>query len=581
MIDYESRDIPNRNIRIGLKTYVGQNTWTDGVWNIAGKKVEKHITWTGDLANGQVSYWRLDESSGILADEQSNNTLTAVDLLYSQAGATVNTETSINFSAGDSVAFNSTPVGMDGNLSGTFWVRADTRTNLDTMIGMAGASSYSINLFFRDPDKIELNAFDGSSFTGITDFTPYMNSWTFIYWEMTSSTLKFYINNSLVMDNSSTWDGFGTVGGVTNLTIGAHLGGGRDLRGGMDEVGIWNRPLSDQEKSYMWNEGVYCAYGDDTCNPTPTINLDAPANNTNFTLTNNVTHNATIFDATNITNVTFWLDDQINATNTTAGLNNTIWTFEVVGLAEGDHLWTFEACNFDNFCGNSSESGRTYNVNTTPDIQFGAGVPIDHTNQTTNSFEVNVTLTEDLFNNVTFDLYTANGVLNQSVTFTNSSREKVWASLPDATYSYNVTTATSTNQFNSTGTRNITIDSSSPSGELFAPPNPVIFHDVNTNLSVNWSVNDTNLDTCILEYEGINRTLTCSDNQTTINITTSSNRSLTLYVNDTLGNSNSSSVSWNYKIFQNSLNYSLTSVGGNTEDFTLNITKISSLQIST
>ena len=186
--------------------------------------------------------------------------------------------------------------------------------------------------------------------------------------------------------------------------------------------------------------------------PTANITLDAPANNTNFTLTNNVVMNATIFDDFNITNVTLWLDDQINETNTTAGLNNTVWTF-TKNMGEVDTFWTLEACNFNNTCINASQ--RTYNVNTTPNIQYGAGVPANYFNTTNDLFEVNVTITESLFKNLTFDLYNRLGTLNQSVTFTNSSREKVWGNLPDGNYSYNVTTATSTNQFNSTATRNI------------------------------------------------------------------------------------------------------------------------------
>ena len=113
-------------------------------------------------------------------------------------------------------------------------------------------------------------------------------------------------------------------------------------------------------------------------------------------------------------------------------------------------------------------------------------------------------------------------------------------------------------------------------------PNETIdFHEINKNLFVNWSVSDSHLDTCIVEYNGVNTTVTCLDNQTTINVTTVLNRTVILYVNDTFGNTNFSSVTWNYKIFQNSLVFNTTSIGGSTELFTLNITRLSTLQIST
>ncbi len=302
----------------------------------------------------------------------------------------------------------------------------------------------------------------------------------------------------------------------------------------------------------------------------PTINLDSPEDNANFTITNNVTFNATIFHATNITNVTLYLDDVINATNTTAGLNNSLYTFDVVGFAEGDHPWTMEACNFDDICGNAT--ARTFNVNTTPFINYTDPTPINEFNSTNDFFQVNVTITEDLFLNLTFDLYDRLGSLNQTITFTNSSRIQNWSSLIDGNYSYNVTVATTTNQFNSTATRNITIEATNPALEILAPPTIVNFHEINTNLFVNWSINDTNLDTCILEYESSNTTLTCSDNTTSINITTSSNRIITIYANDTFGNVNSTSRSWNYNIFSNAQTFNTTIFETELNNFTINLT---------
>ncbi len=206
----------------------------------------------------------------------------------------------------------------------------------------------------------------------------------------------------------------------------------------------------------------------------PTINLDSPTNNTNFT-TNTIIMNATIFDNTNITNVTLYLDDQINETNTTAGLNDTLWTFSVDGFAEGNVFWTMEACNFDNFCINASQ--RTFSV-----------------------------------------------------------------------------------------------DSNNPVLIVFFPNETFNFHEINTNLSVNWSVNDTNLDTCILQFEGVNVTQTCSDNQTQINITNNVNKSLIFFANDTFANVNSSSVSWNYNIFSNVQDFNTTSFETELNNFTINLT---------
>ncbi len=317
-VEYNNRDIPNRNVRIGLKTYVGRNDYIDGVWTIAGKKVKKHVTWTGSLSVGQVSYWKFDESSGNLADEQGNNTLTAESLSYSQTGATLNTVTSITYSAGASTSYKANPVGMNGDLSGTMWVKAVSRTNLDTFLGFTTASSDSINLFFRDPDLLELSGSDGAGETATGVYTSYMGSWTFIYWEITSTTLKLYVNNSLFAEDVSVdWSGIT----VNNFSVGTATNGGRDLRGGMDEVGVWNRALSDAERTFIWNSGLGCMFGEDTCvqtaNP-PEVTLNKPDNNTVFQ-TNTISMNCTVSDEVNLVNVSLILDGELNETLVGAG----------------------------------------------------------------------------------------------------------------------------------------------------------------------------------------------------------------------------------------------------------------------
>ena len=119
--------------------------------------------------------------------------------------------------------------------------------------------------------------------------------------------------------------------------------------------------------------------------------------------------------------------------------------------------------------------------------------------------------------------------------------------------------------------RTLTIDTTSPTINLTSPNETIDFHKINTNLSVNWTVNDSSLvDICILEYEGVNRTVTCLDNQTQINITNSVNKTIIFYANDTLGNMNSSSRTWDYLLFLNSETYDTSIFGGLPTTFSAN-----------
>lgn len=121
-------------------------------------------------------------------------------------------------------------------------------------------------------------------------------------------------------------------------------------------------------------------------------------------------------------------------------------------------------------------------------------------------------------------------------------------------------------------TRNFTIDTLFPQVTVTFPNETINFHLINTNLFVNWTVSDSSLDTCTLEYQGINTTVTCLDNQTIINITNAIDKNLILYVNDTAGNSNSSSVSWNYLIFEISSTFNSSDHETASQRFTVNVT---------
>jgi hypothetical protein len=210
-----------------------------------------------------VSYYKFDETYGDAIDELGTNILLVAGVDYSQVGATDNTGTSFYFGGSPDTARKTTPSNMNNtNLSGTMWVNITDRTNLDTLIGMTGPSSSSMNLLLRDPDLLELNAYSGDlPYPNATIvYTSYMNKTTFVYWEITTSGLKLYLNNSLVIDDSSIgWDGL--QGSTTAVTVGSEpSGASRHLRGFVDEVGIWNRTLNASEISELWNNGLGLAY---------------------------------------------------------------------------------------------------------------------------------------------------------------------------------------------------------------------------------------------------------------------------------------------------------------------------------
>ncbi len=97
---YNSNDIQKGKIRIGLKTYVGENDYIDGVWTIAGKKVEKHAGWLASLNSGIIRYYKLNESvgNGTASDSIGEQDCTVNNAVQSNSGGKI----------GGSVTFDST-----------------------------------------------------------------------------------------------------------------------------------------------------------------------------------------------------------------------------------------------------------------------------------------------------------------------------------------------------------------------------------------------------------------------------------------------------------------------------------------
>jgi len=122
----------------------------------------------------------------------------------------------------------------------------------------------------------------------------------------------------------------------------------------------------------------------------------------------------------------------------------------------------------------------------------------------------------------------------------------------------------------------IIVDSTPPKVNVSYPVGSIPYHSSGNNLSLNWTINDTNLDSCKFQYNGVNTTLICGANLTSFNVTSSRIKTGIVYSNDTAGNSISKEINWDYYIFTNDEAYNQSSLESSEEGFNLNITYSSS-----
>jgi hypothetical protein len=195
----------------------------------------------------------------------------------------------------------------------------------------------------------------------------------------------------------------------------------------------------------------------DTISPTIDYGVLTESNNSNISRSNIIV-NATSVD-TNLANITIRLYDSSKAllqSNTTAANPNFI---NYTGLSDG--IYYFNATSTDIL--NNKNNSATYLIRidtANPGIVYG-NLADNSSNVSRNWIYVNVSITEANEANVTFTLYNTTGVVNVT-TFGAGNRNINFTSLSDGTYTFNVSAADTLNHVNTTETRTVNVDTTTP-----------------------------------------------------------------------------------------------------------------------
>ncbi len=411
----------------------------------------------------------------------------------------------------------------------------------------------------------------GNDFSNPTSIIALHDSgWVHVVGIINTTYTSLFIDG--VVQEVDAWT-FGSKTSTENTLISASMraSGIQDyFNGTIDEIGIWNRSLSQAEITQLYNGGTGITYGIATG---INVTLNAPVNNTTV-FNPTVIFNATGSDDNALQNMSLIVNGSYIQTNSSV-FNNTLTQFTYTLPSLSVYNWTVEACDNENNCLNATERIVTYSSN----INVTLNAPVNALNSTSQTIIFNATGEDDTtLQNMSIIL---NGIYNgtNSSVF-NNTLTQFSRTLADGFYNWTVEACDNLDNCVNATARNFTIDSTNPELIILAPSLIVNYHLVNTNLSLNWSANDTNIDTCWYNYGGVNTTVTCTDNSTNINITNVINRTIVFYVNDTFGLLNFTSISWEYLVFENSQTFNSVTFEGIIETFTANITRGESNTIS-
>tara|TARA_R100000656_G_scaffold34028_2_gene29192 strand:- start:1487 stop:5137 length:3651 start_codon:yes stop_codon:yes gene_type:complete len=563
-------NLPEGEIILGVFLDVKKREIGEWIPTLFGKRLSEWSTWSEGLNSGLTHYYTFNESSGSVA----------MDI----GGFNLGNQINLSLSGTSAYFVNEGLIGNSAFIDTTASTNGRIRANGN--IGISGTNDYAFSLWVNRSNP----AVDGSFVFGSESaFPPYLSMYGSggvghmrLNWGGTDSggincgisqdgtkfdhvvlmesngRVKLFVNNVLCINQ--------TQGSLTinNLIIGNEQSLASETIAEWDEFGTWNRSLALAEISDLYNGGAGITYTNVFTTP-PSITYP-----TNTTYSDQVTS----MNYTQGGNAHCWysLNSGTNSTPVTAGVNFT-------GLNSGGGSSTWRV-----YCNDSG------NVITSDVVNFFVDVGVEtflkspadalSTTDTTIEFEVNASASGSArLRNQTIYLYYSNSTLlttNYSTISGLTSSRKFNYTFADGSYIWNaITEANSSSVFlNDWDTnRTFTVDSTAPIITITYPTTAIDFHKVNNNLRINWTVSDVTagLDLCWIEYQSVNTTVTCNNNGTLINITNSGDKSAVFYANDTLGNQNSNSFNWSYKLFWNSETFNTTVYESQTQTYILNM----------
>ena len=549
--DFKKDDI----VTIGIFTEVLIGDSVEWIPNFFGVRIDEWAVWTASLNVQIVAYWKLDETSGTNAEDSTGNgfNLTASDAaVLSSFPGIINS--SADFRGGVFHMRNAAIPGVvtsGGTFTISMWVNGTSTADqyfIDNRVD-SGATNFLLstsgaNLNFRDTinnvDNLdaETNVFNGS--------------WNHLVIAIDGTSGFYYFNGVSTTNFTLATSNIG--GSAANFVVGGIRPNGGvgtvDFEGVMDEFGVWNRTLSLAEVEQLYNGGVGITFIDVFL---AIITLNAPVDTFNST-SQSITFNATVVDNSGVQNVTLFIDGTLNETNS-SGVNGT-YIFER-NISDGNHNWSIGAVNDGDETSNSSV--RTFSINTTPII-----IVISPTNTTFN--------TSTIFFNASTSLPVQTWIVNYNGTN---------VTLPDINTS--LTVEDGNHHLFLFGNNSVTgvlglndtilfaVDTSNPSVIINSPVGRQPLIKIGDNETVTWNITDLNLDTCLLGYNGVNTTLNCTTNTTSFLYVNGVNN-LSIFANDTVGNSNTTTTSWDYSIIQVNQSFNSQAFTTSAQTFAANIT---------
>lgn len=544
---------------IGIFIDVEKGDYGDWVPSIMGVEIEEWATWTASLNANIISYWKLDNNS--FSDSLGLNNLT-------NTGTTNTTGIIIDgryFDGSGNSLITQTGV-ISNNYTANAWVNisddvVDNRILCVNNNDQTNGNCIAFSLPARNISVLQLGVGwsveqANESFVD-NEFHMFTLTWD-------GSDSKVYVDSSLVV----TFSGDGNAG--TNFTLGSSTLETSHFIGVIDEVGFWNRVLTQSELDQLNNSGMGITWAD----------VFAP--NMTILFPQNITYNETItqLNYTNSSNaVNCWFSIDGGVTNSSAVICGTNFTTASV---IGSNTWTIYG---NESLGNIGTDSITFFVNKS--VQTELLLPTNNSNFTTtqidfsmNSIPVNTNLTNVTlfvwYDNETLFLTNTTILSGDSETTTNFT-----SNLTQGNFIWNAETCSNDAGCSFAGNnRTLTIHTTPSTVIIHFPNETITFLEVGGNLSLNWTILEPgqnlseHIINCSYVYNGVttglNQSQCISINETSFLYVAGVNN-LTFTVLEEFGIISQNTTSWDFLFEKYNVTFNNETFEGFQETFTAEI----------
>lgn len=214
------------------------------------------------LPTSLVSYWEMEETSGTRVDSHGSNDLTDNNTVQSEAGVQ---GTGALFDGSTEYLTNASSTIAAGDISYSAWIKQDATGN-DFICGdIDAAATNSTQFTITTGNKIFFrwwdNSTNNSSRTGTTALA--VDTWYHVVASVDvsagASGIKLYVNGVEEAYTGSTNNATSKNAHSSTFYVGANYAGAY-FDGTIDEVGMWNKALTAQEVSDLYNNGSGIQY---------------------------------------------------------------------------------------------------------------------------------------------------------------------------------------------------------------------------------------------------------------------------------------------------------------------------------